>query len=285
MNFVPASPCYSDQMDTNTGPNLEKQYSNIQPHNRVLDAYGHLSVRHPHKKDRMFMSRYIAPATISSERDLVEYYIDTAEPVDPNSPKGYSERCIHSEVLKKFPDVNAVIHSHSEAVVPYTISGVPMQPCFHMAGFLGTHIPVYDIAQYYQDGDAQDMLVRNTRLGAALASHFSTETSSEGKGSPDYPVVLMRGHGLTVAGPSIQEAVLRAVYTQQNAAIQTTALITRAAHFGPSGMNGQGNLPQIHYLNDQESKDALEMTKWSAYRPWGLWLREVEAMGLYVNTA
>jgi ribulose-5-phosphate 4-epimerase/fuculose-1-phosphate aldolase len=233
----------------------------------------------------MFMSRYIAPATISSERDLVEYYIDTAEPVDLSSPKGYSERCIHSEVMKKFPEVNAVIHSHSEAVVPYTISGVPMKPCFHMAGFLGTHIPVYDIAKYYQDDDAQDMLVRNTRLGGALASHFSSDSASEAKGSPDYPVVLMRGHGLTVAGTSIQDVVLRGVYTQQNAAIQTTALTTRAAHFGPPGVNAQGTLPEIRYLNDQECTDALQMTKWSAYRPWGLWLREVEAMGLYVNMA
>lgn len=71
------------------------------------------------------MSRYIAPGTISSSSDLVEYYVDTAEPVDPNSPKGYSERCIHSEILKRFKSVNAVIHSHSQAVVPYTINGVP----------------------------------------------------------------------------------------------------------------------------------------------------------------
>jgi ribulose-5-phosphate 4-epimerase/fuculose-1-phosphate aldolase len=71
------------------------------------------------------MSRYIAPGTISSERDLVEYYIENAEPVDPTAPKGYSERCIHSEILKRFNNVNAVVHSHSEAVVPYSINGVP----------------------------------------------------------------------------------------------------------------------------------------------------------------
>ena len=82
-------------------------------------------MRHPHHPDRFLMSRYIAPGTISSERDIVEYYVENAEPVDPTSPKGYSERCIHSEILKRFKDVNAVVHSHSEAVVPYSISGVP----------------------------------------------------------------------------------------------------------------------------------------------------------------
>jgi ribulose-5-phosphate 4-epimerase/fuculose-1-phosphate aldolase len=99
------------------------------------------------------MLRYIAPVTISSERDLVKYYIDTVEPVEPNSPKGYSERYIHSEIIKRFPKVNAVIHSYSEAVVPYTILGVLIKPCFHMTGFLGTYIPVYDITKYYKDGD------------------------------------------------------------------------------------------------------------------------------------
>lgn len=257
----------------------------------VVDAYGHLSVRHPTNPSRFFMSRYIAPATISSERDLVEYYVDNAEPVDPNSPKGYSERCIHSEAMKRFPEVNAVIHSHSDAVVPYSISGVPFQACFHMAGFVGTHTPVFDIAKHYESGDTQDMLVRNTRLGAALAASFADFPDAT---TPDHVVALMRGHGFTVVGPSIMDTVLRAVYTQQNARIQTTALITRAAHFGlaggrpppPSGSDvrpGDSDAG-VHYLNVKETEDAAQMTRWSALRPWRLWLREVEASGLYVNT-
>lgn len=71
------------------------------------------------------MSRYIAPATISSERDLIEYHVENAEPVDPGASKGYSERCIHSEIYKRYPEVNSVIHSHSEEVVPYSVSGQP----------------------------------------------------------------------------------------------------------------------------------------------------------------
>jgi ribulose-5-phosphate 4-epimerase/fuculose-1-phosphate aldolase len=90
---------------------------------RVLDAYGHLSVRHPNDPKKFIMSQYIAPGTISSRVDLIEYWVENAEPVDPAAAKGYSERCIHSEVLKRFPDMNSVIHSHSEAVVPYSISG------------------------------------------------------------------------------------------------------------------------------------------------------------------
>ena len=69
------------------------------------------------------MSRYIAPGTIASQSDLIEYYVVNAESVDPTATKGYSERCIHSEVFKRYPDIHSVIHSHSEAVVPYSISG------------------------------------------------------------------------------------------------------------------------------------------------------------------
>lgn len=127
-----------------------------------------------------------------------------------------------------------------------------------MAGFLGTSTPIFDIGEYYQSADRKDMLVSNTRFGAALALHFGTS-------DPMHAVVLMRGHGFTVQGSSIMEAVLRAVYTQQNASIQTTSLLTRAAHFGPQANAEQGG---VHYLSEEETKGATEMTKWSAARPW-----------------
>ncbi|KAJ5606634.1 hypothetical protein N7510_009415 [Penicillium lagena] len=241
----------------------------------VLDAYGHLSFRHPQKPDVFIMSQYIAPALVSSKDDMIEYWVKDAEPVDPTQGKGYSERCIHSELYKKYPDVKSVIHSHSEAVVPYTISGVPMRACCHMGGFVGTQTPNFDIAHHLKPTDKKDLLVRNTHLGSALASHFSTGDSS----TPEHAVVLMRGHGFTVQGESIEEAVLRAVYTQKNASIQTTALLTRAAH-----ANGQfSSVPEIKYLDEGEIQGTTLMTQESAYRPWGLWVKEVESHSFYVN--
>jgi hypothetical protein len=148
--------------------------------------------------------------------------------------------------------------------------------------FLGsTGTPIYDNAQFVRPGiDIPDMLVRNTRLGAALASHFSTTATAT---APDHTVVLMRGHGMTVLGPTIQDCVLRAIYTQTNASIQTTTLLTRAAWRAESAQGGQDAIEGIHYLNEEEVEAAMEMTKWSAMRPWTLWLREVEAAGMYVN--
>lgn len=95
----------------------------------------------------------------------------------------------------------------------------------------------------------------------------------------------MRGHGFTVQASNIEECVLRAVYTQQNAQIQTTTLLTRSAFYGSSLTSSNGPSPEIRYLDEEECVAATAMTKWSAYRPWGLWAREVEANPLYVNQA
>ncbi|MCJ1305737.1 hypothetical protein MMC08_008553 [Hypocenomyce scalaris] len=250
-------------------------------HYNVLETYGHLSVRHPFHTDRFIMARYIAPAVVMSERDLVEYYISDASPVDPSAPSGYSERYIHSEVLKRFPSVNAVIHSHDPSIVPYSVSGVPFRAIFHTAGFLGSKpIPIFDIADHYQQADRPDLLVRNSRLGAALAACFSSSSSSSPPShNPDHVVVLMRGHGLTLVAESIEDAVLRAVYTQKNAQIQTAAITLRGAYFG------QGEGSEVRFLSDAEAEAAGSMPEWGARRPWKLWVREVEAAGLYVNTA
>lgn len=69
------------------------------------------------------MPRNMAPANVSSSKDLVEYNVADAKSVDANAPRGYIERYIHSEIYKKYPAVNSVIHSHSNAVIPYTITG------------------------------------------------------------------------------------------------------------------------------------------------------------------
>ncbi|KAK0621758.1 class II aldolase and Adducin N-terminal domain-containing protein [Bombardia bombarda] len=249
--------------------------SHILHHNGVVDAYGHLSFRHPLNPDVFVMSRCIAPGTISSPLDLIEYWVSNAEPLDPNSAKGYAERCIHSEIYKRHRDVNAAAHSHSEAVIPYTISGVPLKACYHAAGFIGSKgAPVYDIANHFEEGDGKDMLVRYEHLGSALAALFDGGNS----------VVLMRGHGFTVVAENMECAVLRAVYTQKNATILTAAITLRAAANANERIPPE-EAPKIRYLNEEEASAAAGMTRWSVQRPWLLWMREVEASKLYLNSA
>lgn len=246
-------------------------------HHGVLDAYGHLSFRHPFDPHVFVMSKSMAPGTISGPDDLIEYHTSSAEPLDSRgADRGFAERHIHSEVYRRYADVKAVVHSHAESVIPYTISGVPLRPCYHMAGFLGLGEKgcpaVYDAADFFLDDDVPDMLVRNSHLGVALAACFDSGNV----------VTLMRGHGLTVIGGAIEEVVSRAIYTMKNAGIQTAALATQSSFAALGGLGSQGGLK---FLSVKESRAATNMSKWSAQRPWKLWLREVEACGLYLNSA
>jgi len=101
--------------------------NHILHHQKVLDAYGHISVRNPQNPATFFISRSLAPALVSCREDIEEYYVDDANPVNKEAPKGYVERFIHSELYKRYSDVNSVIHSHSEAVIPFSISSVPVR--------------------------------------------------------------------------------------------------------------------------------------------------------------
>ncbi|KAI0971493.1 class II aldolase and Adducin N-terminal domain-containing protein [Xylaria arbuscula] len=244
--------------------------------NAVLDAYGHLSVRNPNNSSTFFMSRNLAPALVSSPSDIVEYHVADASAVEPDAPSGFIERFIHSEIYKRFSNISAVVHSHSPDVIPYSFSDVPLKPSIHMAGFLGDKVPVFDISRYYNSNDTQDLLVRNARLGAALAAGFSA-TEGATKESPDYSVVLMRNHGLTVCTTGIEAAVFQAIYTQTNAQVQSAALDLQRAYAGTQS-DGLG------YLTHQQALDSYATNAGTEQRPWGLWVREVKVSPLYINT-
>ncbi|GFF59484.1 acriflavine sensitivity control protein acr-2 [Aspergillus udagawae] len=250
--------------------------SHILHHHGVLDAYGHLSVRHPEQTNTFLMPRNLAPALMSSRADIVEYRVEDASPVDPDSPPGYVEGFIHSEIYKRYPEIHSVVHSHSPALLPFTITGVELRPCVHMGGFLGNRVPKFDIAEFYSEEDVRDLLIRNQRLGKHLSACFS-----EGSGNSSHSVVLMRGHGFTVIGGGIEESVFRAIYTAENARVQTASLTLQLA----AGTAPWKDSEALYYLQDSELLAATQMTRWSVMRPWNLWVRETEANKLYINNA
>jgi hypothetical protein len=83
----------------------------------ALDAFGHVSIRHPTRPDRFLMSRSLAPALVTAD-DLIEYDLD-GNPVDARGRASFLERFIHAEIYRARPDVQAVIHSHANAVIPF----------------------------------------------------------------------------------------------------------------------------------------------------------------------
>ncbi|KAF4546092.1 Arad-like aldolase epimerase [Lasiodiplodia theobromae] len=148
--------------------------NHILHYHEIVDGFGHISVRNPHDPSTFYMSAQIAPGIVKSPDDIVLYYVANGTSVDPNAPTGYAERFIHSEVLRQWPCVGSVVHAHADEVLPFTIvEGVQMEAAFHMAGFIGDYVPVYDIARYYLPNETNhNLLVSDTHLGGALASLF-----------------------------------------------------------------------------------------------------------------
>lgn len=173
----------------------------------IIDAYGHVSVRSPDNPQRFWMARSIAPELVT-EADMMEFTLES-EPVAAGGHKPVNERFIHGEVYKVRPEVMAVVHNHSPSVIPFACTHTSLQPIFHMGAFIGLGVPNWEIREARE---GTDMLVRDTYLGASLARKL-------GK----HPAALMRGHGAVVVGESLQVAVGRSVYLEQNARMQFQA--------------------------------------------------------------
>ncbi|HWF38183.1 MAG TPA: class II aldolase/adducin family protein [Candidatus Acidoferrales bacterium] len=174
----------------------------ILAHEDVVDAYGHVSVRHPEKPDHFFLSRSLAPEFVTRE-DIIEFTLD-GKPLKEEARALYLERFIHGAILEARPDINAVVHAHAEDILPFGLtSATPLRPVIHSGSFLGARVPVWDIADNFGD---TNLLVANCKQGRDLA-----------KGLGNWNVVLMRGHGFAAAARSIIEVVRMSVYLPRNA--------------------------------------------------------------------
>ncbi|MBV9859088.1 MAG: class II aldolase/adducin family protein [Alphaproteobacteria bacterium] len=208
----------------------------------IVDGFGHVSVRHDKDPSHFLLARSMAPGLVTAE-DIMEFDAD-GNAVDAHGRAVYLERFIHSEIYKAHPEIKAVVHSHSPAVIPFGVAPVPLRPVYHMSSFLGAGVPVFEIRD--AGGEATDMLIRTPALGAALARALGNSAA-----------VLMRGHGDTVVGRSVKEAVFRAIYTETNARLEADALRL-----------GQGH---VTFLNDQEAAKSAETNAALIGRAWDLW--------------
>jgi len=212
----------------------------------VVDAAGHISHRHPDAPERFLMPRTMAPALVTPD-DIIEFNLES-DPCNASGPGGSIERFIHGEIYKARPDINSVAHSHSPSVIPFGLVEVEMLAMFHMAGFLARGVPVFDIREKF---GTTDILVSDRTKGVAFAECLG-----------DKEVALMRAHGSTACGATLQDAVFHAVYTEVNARVQhwTTAL------------SGGGPMAA---LDEEEGRLADAVNQGARLRAWELWRSQV----------
>lgn len=213
--------------------------SHILARKGVLDAWGHVSARHPVRADRFLLSRARAPALITPA-DIMEFDLNSVPVVD-SGRRMFLERFIHGEVYRARPDVHATVHSHSPSMIPFGVTGEPLRAVSHMASFLTHEAPVWDIAEA---GIVQGLLVCNCAQARSLAAKLGESS-----------LALMRGHGNVVVAPDIRRVVQRAIYAEINA--QQLAV---ARSF---------NRP-IRYLSPDEAHDPVRLDD-----AWEIWRNEI----------
>jgi ribulose-5-phosphate 4-epimerase/fuculose-1-phosphate aldolase len=209
----------------------------------VLDAMGHISVRHPSRPDRFLLARSMPPELVTAA-DILELDFN-ANPVDKSGRASYLERFIHSEIYQARRDVNAIVHCHTPSLIPFADTDVPLRAMYHMAAFIADGVPVFDIRQA---AGMTDLLVRDAKLGKALASSLGSKS-----------VALMRHHGAVIVATSIPNVVGRSVYLDLNARVQIQTI----------AIGGK-----VTYVDPAEAR--LRMADPNEYaRAWELWKRKV----------
>lgn len=181
--------------------------SRMLAHEGVLDAFGHVSLRHPRDPAKFLLSRSRSPQLIEPA-DILEFTLD-AEPVRPPSDPLFAERVIHGCIYQARRDVIAVCHHHAAAVMPFCVAGMPIVPVFHLGAAIGQTVPFWD--QQEEFGDT-NLLVAKPEEGRSLARALGANAA-----------VLMRHHGATVVGGDLRELVSRSIFMCQNAVYQLQA--------------------------------------------------------------
>jgi ribulose-5-phosphate 4-epimerase/fuculose-1-phosphate aldolase len=193
---------------------MKTEFSDLVVANRILanenivDAYGHVSIRHPEDPKRFFLARSLAPELVEPG-DIMEFDLE-GNALGGDSRQPYLERFIHAAVYEARADVMAVVHAHAEDVLPFGISSAALKPVIHSGSFMGEHVPVWDIRSRFGD---TNLLVTNVAQGRDLAKTLGPSN-----------VALMRGHGFVAAARSLIEVVRMSVYVPRNARVQYKAL-------------------------------------------------------------
>lgn len=208
-------------------------------HEGVLDAFGHVSMRHPTDPERFFLSRSLAPELVT-ENDVLECDL-SGEPVTPTEAALYSERVIHSVLYRMRPDVNAICHHHAPAVMPFCLAEIKLRVVTQLGATIGRTVPVWD--QRDEFGASNHLVTREVEA-VSLAARLG-----------DHNLVLMKRHGATVVGGGLREVVFRSIYSCRDAELQSKALA-----FG-----------EISVCTDEEIALAERFPETTLARAWNYW--------------
>ena len=212
----------------------------------ILDAFGHVSMRHPTNPKRYLISRHRAPKLVEPP-DVLEFTLDN-KPVVPTDARLYGEMVIHSCIYEARPDVTAVCHHHAPTILPYCISGMELKPIYHLGATMGAHVPFWDSRDEFGD---TALVVVKPEEGRSLAKALGKNWT-----------VLMRRHGATVAGTDLRQLIFRTIYTCRNAELQSQA-------------HAHGKVGALSAA-ETEKAAAYNLRPGPVERAWDYWVRRLD---------
>jgi ribulose-5-phosphate 4-epimerase/fuculose-1-phosphate aldolase len=157
----------------------------------LSDAFAHLSARSPGGNEMIFMPRK-SPALV--EKDQL-FYVDFEKPVPQSS--------LHQAVYKTRPDVKAVFHFHSPAVILLSVIGETIRPMHNYSAIFYQGVPLYTGTGQVESAARAGEMAK--LLGEARA-------------------LMLRGHGAVVVGQSIREVCMLALFLEESARLQAEAM-------------------------------------------------------------
>ena len=119
------------------------------------------------------------------------------------SAKRHSEVFIHSEIYRARPEIGAVLHAHPVHVVAFSQTGQSLRPLSQGGAVFDNALPVFD--------ETMD-LIRQPEQGRAVANALGP-----------HKAVIMKGHGVSVAGSNLEEAVVLSVMLDEATHVQLLA--------------------------------------------------------------
>ena len=183
--------------------------------NRALAAagqsdliWGHASVRDPAGRGVWMKAAGWGFEEVTAER--VVLVSDDGEVLAGTGAR-HIEYPIHSELMKRRPDVGAVVHTHGPSAVAFASLDVPLRALSHDGAWFAEP----DIPRFRDTGS----LVRTAELGAALACAIG-----------DHRGCLIPNHGLVTVGSTIAEAVMGAVVLERACMVQLAAMAAGGPH-------------------------------------------------------
>jgi L-ribulose-5-phosphate 4-epimerase len=156
-------------------------------------VWGHVSIRDPDGRGVWLKGSNLGFDEVTEEQVIL---LDWDGEILEGEAGRHVEYPIHTEIMARRSNVNAVVHTHPLYSIAFAATGWPLRALSHE----GSHFVPPDIPRFEQTGD----LVRTPDLGRALA-----ETLGERLG------VLMPHHGITTVGTDVGEAVAAATHLER----------------------------------------------------------------------